>query len=99
MPSVRRWSRARRRGPAAWAARPETAHLSLAVNVSARQFHHPEFVEQVQEVLVETGADPQKLKLELTESLLLDDTEDTIAKIIALKANGVGFSLDDFGTG
>ncbi|MEN6587127.1 MAG: EAL domain-containing protein [Sulfuricella sp.] len=83
----------------AWASRPEMAHLTLAVNVSARQFHHADFVEQVLAVLDHTGANPQKLKLELTESLLLDDVEDIIAKMTALKAHGVGFSLDDFGTG
>ena len=83
----------------AWEARPELAHLTLAVNVSARQFRHGDFVEQVLAVLDHTGANPQKLKLELTESLLLDDVEDIIAKMTALKAHGVGFSLDDFGTG
>jgi len=84
---------------AAWAARPETAHLTLAVNVSVRQFHHVAFVDQVLAVLDRSGADPRRLKLELTESLLLDDVEDTIAKMTALKAEGVSFSLDDFGTG
>jgi EAL domain-containing protein (putative c-di-GMP-specific phosphodiesterase class I) len=83
----------------AWAAQTEKAHLTLAVNVSARQFRHPDFVDQVLAVLDRTGADPQKLKLELTESLLLDDVEDIIAKMTALKSRGVGFSLDDFGTG
>ena len=83
----------------AWAALPDMSHLTLAVNVSARQFHTPDFVDQVLTVLDRTGADPQKLKLELTESLLLDDVEDIIAKMMALKAKGVGFSLDDFGTG
>lgn len=83
----------------AWAMRPETAHLSLAVNVSARQFHRPDFAEQVLAVLDRTGVDAKKLKLELTESLLLDDVADTIIKMTALKARGVGFSLDDFGTG
>ncbi|MDP2785065.1 MAG: EAL domain-containing protein [Sulfurimicrobium sp.] len=83
----------------AWGTRPEMAHLTLAVNVSARQFRHADFVEQVLAVLHHTGADPRKLKLELTESLLLDDVEDIIAKMTALKAHGVGFSLDDFGTG
>ncbi len=82
-----------------WAAQPKMAHLTLAVNVSARQFHHPDFVDQIEAVLDQTGASPQKLKLELTESLLLDDVEDIIAKMTALKARGVGFSLDDFGTG
>jgi diguanylate cyclase (GGDEF)-like protein/PAS domain S-box-containing protein len=84
---------------AAWADRQDMAHLVLAVNVSARQFHHRDFVDQVLSVLERTGATPQKLKLELTESLLVDDVEETIAKMNALKARGVGFSLDDFGTG
>ncbi|MEN3291268.1 MAG: hypothetical protein V7642_521 [Burkholderiales bacterium] len=83
----------------AWAATPESAGLSLAVNVSARQFRHPDFVEQVLSVLEKTGADPRKLKIELTESLLIKDMDDTIVKMSALKARGVGFSLDDFGTG
>jgi EAL domain-containing protein (putative c-di-GMP-specific phosphodiesterase class I) len=75
------------------------AHLSLAVNVSAKQFHQPDFVDQVLAVLDHTGANPQRLKLELTESLLVDDVDSVIAKMGALKAHGVGFSLDDFGTG
>ena len=82
---------------AAWAERPDMAHLTLAVNVSARQFRHPNFVEQVLKAL--GHADPKKLKLELTESMLLDDVEAIIAKMNALKAHGVMFSLDDFGTG
>jgi EAL domain-containing protein (putative c-di-GMP-specific phosphodiesterase class I) len=82
-----------------WAARPEMAHLVVAVNVSARQFRHADFVEQVLAVLELSGANPQRLKLELTESLLVDDVEDVIAKMSALKAKGVSFSLDDFGTG
>lgn len=82
-----------------WAAQMKTAHLSLSVNVSARQFRHPDFVDEVLAILAHTGADPHKLKLELTESLLLDDVEDTIAKMMMLKERGVGFSLDDFGTG
>jgi diguanylate cyclase (GGDEF)-like protein/PAS domain S-box-containing protein len=82
-----------------WAARPETASLVLAVNVSARQFRHPDFVAQVLTVLGDSGANPQRLKLEITESLLLDDVEDIIAKMTVLKERGVGFSLDDFGTG
>jgi diguanylate cyclase (GGDEF)-like protein/PAS domain S-box-containing protein len=82
-----------------WAARPEMAHLTVAVNVSARQFHHADFVDQVLAVLDHTGANPKRLKLELTESLLVDDVEGVIAKMTALKAQGVSFSLDDFGTG
>ena len=84
---------------ALWAACPELAHLMVAVNVSAREFHHKDFVDQVKSVLVTSGARPQRLKLELTESLLLHDVEDTIVKMTALRAEGVSFSLDDFGTG
>ena len=82
-----------------WATQPSTAHLFLAVNVSAKQLHQADFVDQVLAVLDRTGANPKMLKLELTESLLVSDVEKTIAKMSALKAHGVGFSLDDFGTG
>jgi EAL domain-containing protein (putative c-di-GMP-specific phosphodiesterase class I) len=82
-----------------WMKRPETASLTIAVNVSARQFRHPDFVKQVIEILESSGANPHKLKLELTESLLLDNVESTIEKMVALKEKGVGFSLDDFGIG
>jgi diguanylate cyclase (GGDEF)-like protein len=84
---------------AAWADRPETAHLTIAVNVSAHQFSQPDFVGQVLAVLRETGASPQRLKLELTESLLVANVGQLIEKMSALKVQGVGFSLDDFGTG
>jgi diguanylate cyclase (GGDEF)-like protein/PAS domain S-box-containing protein len=83
----------------AWAEQKEAAHLTLAVNISIQQIHQPDFVEQVLSILDHTGANPERLKLELTESLLMDNVEDTIAKMIALKARGVGFALDDFGTG
>jgi EAL domain-containing protein (putative c-di-GMP-specific phosphodiesterase class I) len=73
--------------------------LTLAVNVSARQFHHDEFVDHILTVLEHTGANPRRLKLELTESILVDDVEEIVAKMTALQARGVGFSLDDFGTG
>ena len=82
-----------------WAARPDLAHLTVAVNVSAHQMHQPDFVSQVLGALGKTGANPQRLKLELTENLLVSDVEHTIAKMLALKAHGVGFSVDDFGTG
>jgi len=82
-----------------WAADAAAAHLSLAVNVSARQFHHEEFVAEVLAVIEQSGANPNKLKLELTESMLVHDIEDIIAKMAALKEAGVRFSLDDFGTG
>ncbi|MDR7377024.1 diguanylate cyclase (GGDEF)-like protein/PAS domain S-box-containing protein [Rhodoferax ferrireducens] len=82
-----------------WSLQTHTRHLTLAVNVSARQFRQPEFAESVLQVLQDTGAPAHLLKLELTESLLVNDVEDTIAKMHALKMHGVGFSLDDFGTG
>jgi diguanylate cyclase (GGDEF)-like protein/PAS domain S-box-containing protein len=84
---------------AAWANQAHTARLTLAVNVSIKQLRQPDFVEQVLTVLERTGANPLKVKLEITESQLMDKTEGTIAKMIALKAKGVGFALDDFGTG
>ena len=82
-----------------WEGTPELSRLTLAVNVSARQFRQKDFVNRVLEIVERTGADSKKLKLELTESLLLDNVEDIIAKMTALKAHGIGFSLDDFGTG
>ncbi|MCM2288070.1 MAG: EAL domain-containing protein [Sulfuritalea sp.] len=84
---------------ASWADRAEMAQLTVAVNVSARQFHEADFVEQVLSIISRSGANPNRLKLELTESLLVDRVEDVIEKIFALKAKGVGFALDDFGTG
>ena len=84
---------------ALWAPQPAMAELSLAVNISARQLQQPDFVAQVQAVLASTGARPQRLKLELTESLLVHDVDGVVAKMSALKEHGVGFSLDDFGTG
>jgi diguanylate cyclase (GGDEF)-like protein len=82
-----------------WENDPETSSLHLSVNVSARQMHQPDFVAQVQGILTHTGADPAKLNLELTESMLVEKVEDVIAKMSALKAIGVSFALDDFGTG
>jgi PAS domain S-box-containing protein len=84
---------------AAWARSPTTARLTLAVNMSARQFRHPDFVGYVLEILDRTGADPHRLKLEVTEGSLIDDVEQTIATMVTLKGHGLGFSLDDFGTG
>lgn len=83
----------------AWEDSDSTRHLILAVNVSAKQLQQPDFVGQVLTVLENTGANPNKLKLELTESMLLDNVEDIITKMNILKAKGVKFSLDDFGTG
>jgi diguanylate cyclase (GGDEF)-like protein/PAS domain S-box-containing protein len=84
---------------AKWATQPALAQLTLAVNVSAKQFHQRDFVDQVLSTLHRTGAKPDRLKLEMTESLLLAHVEDVIAKMNALKGGGVTFSLDDFGTG
>jgi predicted signal transduction protein with EAL and GGDEF domain len=83
----------------AWAADARLAHLSLAVNVSARQFRQQDFTDRVLALIKGMGVDARRLKLELTESLLVNDVEDTIAKMTLLKTHGVGFSLDDFGTG
>ena len=82
-----------------WGGDPLTQHVSVAVNVSAREFRQPEFATQVVETLRKTGANPKRLQLELTESLLLSDVQDAIRKMEQLKALGVRFSLDDFGTG
>ena len=84
---------------AAWDKRPETKHLSIAVNVSMRQFRHPEFVDQVLAIIADTGIRANRLKLELTESLLATGLEVTIAKMGMLKALGVTLSIDDFGIG
>jgi diguanylate cyclase (GGDEF)-like protein/PAS domain S-box-containing protein len=83
----------------AWAADPSMAKLTLSVNVSERQFQQDSFVHDVQSVLRQTGADPTRLKLELTESLLVSNIEIIAKKMNTLKALGVSFSLDDFGTG
>ncbi|MFY8103365.1 MAG: EAL domain-containing protein [Ramlibacter sp.] len=84
---------------ARWARRPERRHLSIAVNVSARQFRDPQFVDGVMEAIARAGVAPDRLKLELTESLLADGIEVTVAKMGNLKAMGVALSLDDFGMG
>ena len=82
-----------------WAGALGTRALTIAVNVSARQFRQGAFAERVLQIIARSGADPHLLKLELTESMLLTDVEDVIAKMTLLKSRGVGFSLDDFGTG
>lgn len=83
-------------GPTGSSTRPG---FTVAVNISVRHFHDHDFVEQVTNILEETGADPRKLQLEVTESLLLENTGDTVAKMKTLKGLGITFSLDDFGTG
>ena len=84
---------------ASWAGRSEMAHLTIAVNVSANQFRQAQFVDTVLTIIKNTRANPRRLKLELTESLLVSDVDEVIEKMFVLKAKGVGFSLDDFGTG
>ena len=84
---------------AAWARTPATAQIELSVNVSARQFRQREFATQVREVLAASGAPPERLKLELTESVVLNDVDDAVAKMRSLQEIGVSFALDDFGTG
>ena len=84
---------------AEWARQPATEELRLAVNLSARLLYQPHFVDQVLELLAATGADPHRLKLELTESLLFDDLAGAVLRMTALKAHGIRFSIDDFGTG
>jgi EAL domain-containing protein (putative c-di-GMP-specific phosphodiesterase class I) len=82
-----------------WAEHPAMAGITLSVNVSAHQFRQANFVEQVLATLQRTGIDARRLKLELTESMLVNDLGDIITKMEQLKERGVGFSLDDFGTG
>ncbi len=83
----------------AWAADPATADLKIAVNVSTRQFQQVDFVEQVVATLKTTAANPNRLDLELTESLLIESVDEVIEKMAALRALGVSITLDDFGTG
>ncbi|MDB5868354.1 MAG: hypothetical protein JWP96_686 [Polaromonas sp.] len=84
---------------AAWDSSPAMAGLSMAVNVSVRQFCHPDFVDMVMAEIGRTGVKPQRLKLELTESLLADGIDVTLARMGTLKALGVTLALDDFGMG
>jgi diguanylate cyclase (GGDEF)-like protein/PAS domain S-box-containing protein len=84
---------------AAWAADPVLGKIQLAVNVSAQQVHAPRFVADTLATIAEAGADPHRLSLELTESLLAENMEDVIEKMQQLKEAGVSFSIDDFGTG
>ena len=83
----------------AWTINPAAEHFVLAVNVSARQFSQPDFVSRVTHTLAQTGVNPKKIKLELTESMVLHNVADTIDKMKQLHSLGVDFSMDDFGTG
>jgi diguanylate cyclase (GGDEF)-like protein len=82
-----------------WGLRSETFHLTLAINVSAREFGHPAFVTRMLAIIDEVGADPKKLILEFTERVMFGPIEETLVKMNALKDRGVSFALDDFGIG
>ncbi len=82
-----------------WAGHPRTAELTLAINVSPRQFLHPDFVTDLTDALRTEGVDPRRLELEFTESLMIEDMEKTIERMQQLHNLGIRFSLDDFGTG
>jgi diguanylate cyclase (GGDEF)-like protein/PAS domain S-box-containing protein len=82
-----------------WEGDALTRSLILAVNVSAKQFRQPDFVAQIRSLVQRHAVDPRLLKLELTESLLLENIEDTIVTMSEIKKIGVRLSLDDFGTG
>jgi len=84
---------------ALWAKCDQTCKLTLAVNVSAKQFAVPDFVNQIDEVLKAHQVNPARLKLELTESVMLENMEVSIDKMHALKALGVSLAMDDFGIG
>jgi EAL domain-containing protein (putative c-di-GMP-specific phosphodiesterase class I) len=84
---------------AAWSDRLGTTDFAVAVNISARQFHQPNFVRLVLAAIERTGANPRNLELELTESVLVENLDDVIAKMTTLRDHGLRFSLDDFGTG
>ena len=83
----------------AWENEASTRDLRLSINVSARQFHQPDCVSQVRKILDSSGVNPEKIMLELTESMAIDDIESAASKIRELKKIGVSFSMDDFGTG
>jgi diguanylate cyclase (GGDEF)-like protein/PAS domain S-box-containing protein len=83
----------------AWEEDPDAQHLILAINVSASEFDQPDFVDTVERMLKAYRINPCRLKLELTESVIVSDMEELVKKMVALKALGVRISLDDFGTG
>ncbi|UFQ96264.1 EAL domain-containing protein [Pseudomonas wenzhouensis] len=84
---------------ARWARLPKMAYLSLAINISARLLYKDDFVDLIEQILLDTKACPQLLKLEITESLLLNDKDKAVLRMQALRAMGIRFSIDDFGTG
>lgn len=83
----------------AWQAEPALRHLRLSVNISGLQLQQPDFVQQVDDAIRRSGVDAERLTLELTESVLVQDMNDAVGKMRALHAMGVRLSLDDFGAG
>jgi EAL domain-containing protein (putative c-di-GMP-specific phosphodiesterase class I) len=83
----------------AWQQLPTDLPLTISVNISGKQFAQPNLVKEIQQILQETGLDASSLKLEITESVLVDKTEAAVAILKQLKALGIGLSIDDFGTG
>ncbi len=82
-----------------WQEIPELRGMRIAVNVSARQFRDPRFLDDVKEILAETGVNPRAIELELTESTLMEDTKSAQTLLYELKRLGIWIALDDFGTG
>lgn len=82
-----------------WQQDPAMKHLKMAVNLSVRQFQEPMFVENVEQILQETGVDPSFIELEITESMLMENMNTVIPMLEALKALGISLAIDDFGTG
>jgi diguanylate cyclase (GGDEF)-like protein/PAS domain S-box-containing protein len=78
---------------------PAEKPLYMTVNLSARQFAQPDLIGQIRDILTETGVDPAYLKLEITESMVMDDFESAATMLAQLRALGVRLSMDDFGTG
>ncbi len=83
----------------AWEKNSSTQHLRISVNVSAKQFRDPDFIDDIQVLLKETGINPELFKLELTETVALENIEEAIFKMQALRELGVSLVMDDFGVG
>ena len=83
----------------AWSKVPHASQLRLAVNVSLLQFRQEGYVEQIRQTLQLTGANQTLLKIEMTESLMAEDVQSTVSKLLELKGLGISISMDDFGTG
>jgi diguanylate cyclase (GGDEF)-like protein len=78
---------------------PVTEPLAISVNISGKQFSQPDLIEQIEQILQETGIDARSLKLEITESVLMENAESAAAMLVQMQALGIRFSMDDFGTG